>query len=165
MMEFISIVPWTMIAQIANVIILFFFMKKFLFHRVQAILQKRIDSTARVYEEADAKRSEAQALYEKYESLMKKANTDAEKIIQDANAAAREKSDAMIALAQKDTQYMLASAKEEIKQSKAKAAEEVKKETADIAVQLAAKILEREIHESDHRSLILQTIESAGETS
>lgn len=163
-MEFISIVPWTMIAQIGNVIILFFFMKKILFHRVQAVLQKRMDSTNRVYEEADAIKSEAQELYDKYESLMKGAKADAEKIIDNANAAAREKSDTMIALAQKDTQYMLSSAKEEIRQSKVKAADEMRRETADIAIQLAAKILEREIHESDHRNLILQTIEGTGET-
>lgn len=163
-MEFISIVPWTMIAQIGNVIILFFFMKKILFHRVQAILQKRIDSTNRIYEEADSAKSEALGLYEKYESLMKEAKTDADKILQSANTAAREKSESMIALAQKDTQYMLSAAKEEIRQSRIKAEDEMKKETAEIAVLLAAKILEREIQESDQHNLILQTIESSGKT-
>ena len=96
MMEFISIVPWTMIAQIGNVIILFIFMRKFLFHRVQAILQKRIDRTNQVYAEADASRLEAQKLYEEYASLIKEAKTDAAEIIQNANTAAREKSDTKI---------------------------------------------------------------------
>lgn len=164
-MEFISIVPWTMIAQIGNVIILFLFMRKFLFHRVQAILQKRTDRTNQVCAEADAARLEAQKLYEEYASLMKEAKTDAAEIIQNANTAAREKSDTMIALAKKDAQHMLDSAREEIKRSKAKAADELKEETADIAVMLASKILEREIQEQDHRSMILRTIESTGETS
>lgn len=163
MMEFISIVPWTMVAQVGNVIILFLFMKKFLFQRVQDILQKRMETTNSVFAQADEANSQAEALREKYEALMKGAEADAEKIIQDASAAAREKSESMITLAQKDTRYMLSAAKEEIRQERAKAADEIKNETAGLAIDLASRILEREINEADHHSLILETIEGSGE--
>lgn len=163
MMEFISIVPWTMIAQVGNVIILFLFMKKFLFRRVQDMLQKRMETTNAVFDQADAANSQAKALREQYEVLMKGAGADAQKIIQDASAAAREKSESMIALAQKDTRYMMSAAKEEIRQEKAKAADEIKNEAAGMAVGLASRILEREIKEADHHSLILEAIEDSGE--
>jgi F-type H+-transporting ATPase subunit b len=53
----------------------------------------------------------------------------------------------------------------EIAQEKKKAVNEVKGEIGDMAVEIAAKVIEREINEKDHEKLIDEFISNVGEAS
>ena len=54
-------------------------------------------------------------------------------------------------------------AEKEIAQEKKKAVNEVKGEIGDMAVEIAGKVIEREINEKDHEKLIDEFISNVGE--
>ena len=56
-------------------------------------------------------------------------------------------------------------AEKEIAQEKKKAVNEVKGEIGDMAVEIAGKVIEREINETDHEKLIDEFISNVGEVS
>ena len=56
-------------------------------------------------------------------------------------------------------------AEAEIEQERKKAVNELKNEIGGMAIDLAGKVIEREISEDDHRKLIEEFIENVGEAS
>ena len=67
----------------------------------------------------------------------------------------------------KETSRQIAAMKEkaekDIAQEKKKAVNEIKNEIGDMAMEIAGKVIEREISESDHAKLIDEFIENVGE--
>lgn len=56
-------------------------------------------------------------------------------------------------------------AEAELLQEKKKAVNRLKNEIGSIAMEIAGKVVERELHEEDHRKLIDEFIENVGEAS
>lgn len=67
----------------------------------------------------------------------------------------------------KETSMQIAAMKEkaekDIAQEKKKAVNEIKNEIGDMAMEIAGKVIEREINETDHAKLIDEFIENVGE--
>ena len=79
------------------------------------------------------------------------------------DAAAR--SEAMIQEAQTQAAGIKAKAEADIAQEKKKAVNDIKNEIGGIAMDIAGKVIEREISEEDHKKLIDEFIENVGEAS
>ena len=129
--DLVTIIPWTFIAQICNLFIQCWLIKKFLFKPVCAIIEKR------------------------------RALADSQ--IAQKDAAAR--SEAMIQEAQTQAAGIKAKAEADIAQEKKKAVNDIKNEIGGIAMDIAGKVIEREISEEDHKKLIDEFIENVGEAS
>ena len=91
----------------------------------------------------------------------KKAN----EILDSARNTAAIQSEKILKEAQDQTFAMKNKAEKEIAQEKKKAVNEVKGEIGDMAVEIAAKVIEREINEKDHEKLIDEFISNVGEVS
>ena len=151
--DLVTIIPWTFIAQICNLFIQCWLIKKFLFKPVCAIIEKRraladsqIQDAKKAKEEADAKET-------------------ANSILQNAQKDAAARSEAMIQEAQTQAAGIKAKAEADIAQEKKKAVNDIKNEIGGIAMDIAGKVIEREISEEDHKKLIDEFIENVGEAS
>ena len=132
--ELVGIVPWTFIAQICNLFIQMYLIKRFLFKPINEMLEKRRAAADAEITDAEAAKKEANAIKEEYEA-----------------------SEQAAALKNK--------AEKEIAQEKKKAVNEVKGEIGGIAMDIAGKVIEREINEKDHEKLIDEFISNVGEAS
>jgi len=164
-MQLVSLAPVTLIAQWCNLLILMLLVKKFLFKPVLAILQKRQDEVDQLYAEANKAKDEAVTLRADYEKHLAEAKTEANEIVQTATAQARRRSVEMVAEAQAQAAAMLTKAEAEIVQEKKKAINEIKDEISGMAVDIATKVVEREISAKDHEKLIEDFIKNVGEAS
>ena len=82
-----------------------------------------------------------------------------------ATATAQRKGAEIVDEAQAKANAMMARAETEIAQEKKKAINEIKDEISGMAVDIASKVVEREISAKDHEKLIEDFIKNVGEAS
>ena len=100
-----------------------------------------------------------------YEQNMQDARQKANEILDGARKTAAIQSEKILKEAQEQSSAMKKKAEKEIAQEKKKAVNEVKGEIGDMAVEIAGKVIEREINEKDHEKLIDEFISNVGEVS
>ncbi len=66
-LDLVSIVPWEIITQLINLLLLFLLLKHFLFKPVQNVLNARQAEIDKTYAEADAAQTRAEELRDEYE--------------------------------------------------------------------------------------------------
>ncbi|MEY8338660.1 F0F1 ATP synthase subunit B [Lachnospiraceae bacterium 62-35] len=163
--DLVTIVPWTFIAQICNLFIQIYLIKRFLFKPVNAMLEKRKAMADSQLEDARKAKEEAEVMKADYEQNMAQAKTEAAEILQNAQKNATLRSDAIINEAQAQAANIKAKAEADIIQEKKKAVNDIKNEIGGIAMDIAGKVIEREISEDDHKKLIDDFIKNVGEAS
>ena len=160
--DIISINIWSIIISLANLVILFLIIKKFLYKRVKKALAERQASVDAVYAEADAAAEEARKDQEAWAVRMAEAESEAAGIVSDAAREADRRSQRIVGDAQSKADDMLRQAEAEIEREKKKAEADVKQEIIDVSAVLAGKMLEREVTASDHREMIDSFIDGLG---
>lgn len=156
----VSIDAWIVIATILNLFLQMFLIKKFLFKRVQVILDKRRELAEEDLRKARVSRDEAEKLRVEYETNMEQARDKATQIIDLAQKNATAKSDEIIREASQEAVAMKARAEADIALERRKAVNEVKNEIGSMAMEIAGKVIEREVSEQDHARLIDEFIEN-----
>lgn len=91
-----------------------------------------------------------------------KVNPEASDILTTAQKNASEQSEAIIREASEQAVAMKAKAEADIAQERRKAVNEIKDEIGGMAMEIAGKVIEREINEKDHARLIDEFIENVG---
>ncbi|MDO4632825.1 MAG: F0F1 ATP synthase subunit B [Eubacteriales bacterium] len=163
--ELVGIVPWTFVAQICNLFIQMYLIKRFLFKPVNAMLEKRKALADAQIREAEEAKKEAAAIKSEYEQNMQEAREKAGEIMTNAQKTAALQSEEMLREASAQAAAIKAKAEKDIAQEKRKAVNEVKNEIGGIAVEIAGKVIEREVKEEDHTKLIDDFIANVGEAS
>ena len=160
-----GIVPWTFIAQIANLFIQAYLIKRFLFKPINEILEKRKAMADAQIEDAKKDRTEAAAMKAEYEKDMAEARSKASDILTNAQKTAAAQSEEILQEAAAQAAAMKEKAANDIEQEKRKAVTQIRDEIGGIAMDIAGKVIEREINEEDHRKLIDEFIANVGEAS
>ena len=163
--EFISITPWTIVFQICNLLILFALIKKFLFKRVMAVLDKRQQELDGIYDAAGKDREDAAQMKAEYTQRMSNAREEADTLVRSAMDTAQRRGDAIVQEARDEATHIKQNAESDIEQERRKAYSELVGEISGMAVDIAGRMVEREINEDDHRGLVEEFIRNAGEAS
>lgn len=163
--ELVGIVPWNFIATIANLFIQVYLIKRFLFKPINEVLEKRRVLADAQIREAEKAKEEAQAIKSEYETNMLEAKNKANEILVTAQKTAAVQSEEMLKEASAQAAAMKAKAESDIAQEKRKAVNEIKNEIGGMAMEIAGKVIEREICEEDHTKLIDEFIANVGEES
>ena len=155
----VTIIPWTFIAQILNLFIQMYLVKRFLFKPIKEILAKRQALSDEQLDIARASRAEADALKEQYENSMANAKAEANEIITAATKTAEQKSDEIIGDANRKAAAAKVKAEAEIAQERKKAVNELKNEIGGMAIDLAGKVIEREISEENAAAAMMEELD------
>ena len=163
--DLVTIVPWTFIAQICNLFIQVYLIKRFLFKPINQMLEKRRAMADAEIQDAQKAKAEAQAIKAEYEQNMQEAKTKANEILTTAQKTAAIKSEEVLRDAAQQAAAMKEKAEKDIAQEKRKAVNEIKDEIGGMAMEIAGKVIEREISEKDHAKLIDEFIANVGDAS
>ena len=161
----VGIVPWTFIAQICNLFIQVYLIKRFLFKPINAMLEKRKALADAQIQDAAKANEEAQAMKQEYEQNMEDAKARANEIVMQAQRTATIQSEEMLKEAGRQAAAMKEKAEADIAQERRKAVNDIKDEIGGMAMEIAGKVIEREISEEDHAKLIEEFIANVGEAS
>ena len=163
--ELVGLVPWTFVAQICNLFIQMYLIKRFLFKPVNEMLEKRRALADAQIREAEQAKADADAIKTEYEQNMKEAKEKANEILTTAQRTAALQSEEVLKEAASQAAVLKSKAESDIAQEKRKAVNEIKDEIGGMAVEIAGKVIEREISEEDHTKLIDEFIANVGEAS
>ena len=142
------------IEHILNVVVLFLLLRTFLYKPVRKFMQDREAKFAREREQIDASRTAADSLKAQYELSMKNAKLEAEKLAEAKLNSAEHEAEDLRKKAKQDAQVLLTDAMAQAVTERDGLLTELKSQTAELAVDIAEKILEREVKPEDHQRVI-----------
>ncbi len=163
-LEVISVNFWQIVISLANLTLLFLLVKKFLFAPVEKMLSKRQDDIDNQYRDAFEAKRLADEDRNMWSDKLKKADIEADEIIQNASDSAKINADKIISDAREKADGIVRQAEEKVRLEMIGARESIKKEIVDVSSELASKLIMREINKDDHKELINDFIDKVGES-
>ena len=161
----ITLDGWTFLAQICNLMIQLVIFKKFLLKPIKQVIADRKAKADSEIADVQKLRTEAEAMKAEYEQNLQNARTEANQIVATAQKTATARSEEIVGEARAQAAALKQKAEADIAQERKKAVNEVKDEIGGIAMEIASKVVEREISEKDHKDLIDEFIKNVGEAS
>ena len=161
----ITLDGWTFVAQICNLMIQLVIFKKLLLNPVKKVIAERKAKADSQIADAQKLRTEAEAMKAEYEQNLQNARTEANQIVAAAQKTATARSEELLGEARAQAAALKQKAEADIAQERKKAVNEVKDELGGMAMEIASKVVEREIREADHKDLIDEFIKNVGEAS
>ena len=161
----ITLDGWTFLAQICNLMIQLFIFKKFLLNPVKKVIAERKAKADSQIADAAKLRTEAEAMKAEYEQNLQNARAEANQIVARAQKTATARGEEIVGEARAQAAALKQKAEADIAQERKKAVNDLKNEIGGMAVEIAGKVVEREINEADHQALIDEFIRNVGDAS
>ena len=159
---FIGVNPFTMVFAWINLLILYLFLKKLLFVPVKNMIDSRQKEIDDMYSDAESSKESAEAMRTEYEEKLSHATNESEEILKKAVRRAQLKEEEILREADEKAKRVLERAEEQIELEKKQAINEVKNQVSDMAIDIAAVVIERDIDKSEHEKMINDFINSMG---
>ena len=143
--------------------VMLFFVWKFALPRVFEILDARERQIRNSLDEAERHRMEADRRLAEYENMVREAAEEAERHMDQARQHAQRLLDDNQVKIKAETDRMLSMARQEIERGQVKAIQDVRSATVDLAIQLAQRVLERNLSNEDRSRFMsdaLQEVEA-----
>ena len=121
-------------------------------------LQKREEGIRRAIADAETARRDAERVREELEDRLEKARAEAEAIIREGREDALRVKERYERDQRAEGEAFKQRALNEIELAKGKALEEIRQEARALAIQIARKVLEREVKAADHEALVEEAL-------
>ena len=155
--EAVNVVPNNFGLQIwvvATFLVMFLLLAKLAFKPIAEALDRRGQAIKQAIEDAEKTRGEAKRLMEDYQKQIAEARTEANKIIEEARGLGENVRKEVVEKANTEASALVQRAQEEIQRQKEKGVQELKDTVANLSVQIAARVIEKEVNEATHRQLV-----------
>ena len=161
--EFLNINFFTALFTLANTLLLFFVLKKFLFKPVMKIIADRQKEIDDLYDDAGKAKATAEALEEEYRQKLEVAAETGERLVKEAVARGQSREEEIIRQANAEAAAIVNKANADIAQEKKKAINDAKDEISEMAMAIAGKVVGRELTDADRTDLVEQFIAELGD--
>ncbi|UOQ87077.1 F0F1 ATP synthase subunit B [Gracilibacillus salinarum] len=148
---------------LVSFLVLLALLKKFAWGPIMNTMQKRENHIANEIETAEKNRVDAEKASREANEQLKATRQEAQQIIEDAKKAGQEQERSIIEAANQAATRIKKSAEEDIAREKEKAVEALQAQVATLSVQIATKVIEKEIDAKDQEQLISDYIKKIGE--
>ena len=156
--NFIGLNPWTALFMLCNLVIVFLVFRKFLFKPVQKMIDDRQKEIDELYADGEAKRQEAERLHADYSAQLAGAREESQQLLREAHTSAQQQREAKA-----DAGALKEKAQADIELEKKKARNEVKDEVASMALEIAERVVGRELNAEDHTALVEDFLRDMGD--
>ena len=151
------LVPPSVWAIVSFLIVLTILLKKLL-PPIILVMDKRAREISEALEAAEKARDERRALAESHVAEMRKAQEEVMALIEQGKADAVKLKESMLADARKESEEVAARARREIEQAKQASIDELQRRAVNLALDLAGRIIKKELSPADHQALIQERI-------
>ena len=162
-LDIISVNIWQILISLINLLIMFLILKKFLFHPVKKVVDARTQQVQKIYTDAEQSRNDANQMKNEYEQRLASARQEADDLIRTATQTAQRKGDQIVSDAKAQASHVKRKADEEITQQKKQMLQDVRSEISELAVDIASKVVEREINQQDYDGFVDDFIRNVGD--
>ena len=139
-------------------------LKKVAWGPIISALESREEEIKNALSAAEKAREEAEKVSSDYEQSMKDAQVKAQEIISDSKAAAEKVKADIEKTAEEKAESMLANAKEHINAEKENAIKDIRDIAIDLSIDIASKVIEKNIDSEENRRLVEEAMNNIGES-
>ena len=161
--SFIGVNFWTALIVLLNTLTIFFVGKKFLFGPIMKMIEDRQKEIDDIYSDADSARNTAMALEEEYKQKLSSAVETGEQIVKDATLRGQLREEDILRQANEEATRIRNKAEADIAMEREKAIADAKGEISDMALEIARKIIGRELKSDDQADLVDAFIDELGD--
>ena len=147
---------------IINLVILYVFLRKFLFGRVTAYMDQRTKSVEDAIERGQAKIAEGEEFLKRSGEALTEASARREEIVSKAVQKAQQEYDAIVGEARKEASLILTRAREEIESERARLSKELQEQVAALAIACASKVVSVNMDSEANRKLVGDFLDEGG---
>lgn len=140
-------------------LILMLLIKKFAWESISSMLEERATTIANDLDNAEQAKLKANSLIQQTEEELAKARTEAAAIIKRAKENAENNANSIIADAQAEAQNYREKAQRDMKQERVLLMDSARQDVADLSMEIATKIVKKELSKDGHEDLINSQIE------
>lgn len=145
---------WNIIWTFVNILVLFLFLKLFLFGPVTEIMEKRKQTISNSLDEAEATKMEALQVKKNYEAELRNAGQEAVAIVNQAKDRAEIEYNNKILEAKEEALRIIQDANKTIELDKKKSIQSAQSEIAGIALLAASKIIGKNVDENANKQIL-----------
>lgn len=156
---------WTALFVLLNTLLVYFVAKKYLTGPIMKIIAQRQKEIEDTYGEAEAAKTDAEAMQAEYRKRLSDAKSEANEIVKAANATAAQQAGQLMDEAQREAAALKRRAEQDIETERKKAALELKGDISLLALTLAGKVVEKELDPSTQQDLIDGFLDDLGDLS
>lgn len=147
---------------IVTFLILLALVKKFAWTPITDMMEKRATKISNDIDSAEQARQKAEELVEKRDLALKNSRSEASQIIDRAKKNGEQQKANIVSSAHEEVQTMKANAKKNIQQERQEALDSVKNDVAELSIEIASKIIRKELTADDQKALVDSYIEGLG---
>jgi F-type H+-transporting ATPase subunit b len=134
------------------------FLSRFAFPRLNAMLDQRAAAIQGQIEEAEEQRTEAERLRRQYEEQLAQSRGRGDQIVEEARRDAERVRADLVARAEEEARGIVERAQQDAEASRARVVADLRNQVALASVELAGRIVQRELDPERHRALVDQYI-------
>ena len=161
--NFIGFNPWTALFTLLNLVLTFLILKKFLFKPDKKMIDDRQKEIDDLYADATEARTAAEHMQADYDRKLSEAKDASAQIIAEATQEAHRRRDDMIVHAQNEAEAIRNKARADIELERKKALNSVKDDISRISLDIAEKVVERQLNSADHDRIVEDFLRHMGD--
>ena len=154
---------WTALFVLLNTLTIFFVGRKYLFGPVTKMIEDRQQEIDDMYSQADQAKEEAAALQAEYEEKLSLAAETSDRLVREAMERGHNREEEIIKAANAQADAIREKANADIAREKKKALNDAKNEISVIAVDIAGKVVGRQMSQDDQSRLVDDFIDRLGD--
>lgn len=152
-----------MLFQVGAILILMLLLKRFALGPVMKVMNERTEHIEDQITTAEQNRAEAEKLVVEQKEALIQARQEAKELLERARAQKEREAEEIIGDARERAERMISEAKSEIISEKERAILELRDEVGTLSVELASKMIEKEIKARDQSALVKKYLSQVGE--
>lgn len=145
---------WEILFHTVNLLILIIALRFLLYKPVKRMIENHKAKLNDVFEQNKKLNAEASAMKEKYDAMLEEAKQEVVRVSEQAAKNAQQKTDETIEEAKRQAKNILENAKKEAISEKERLKSDFRDTVSRLAVDIAEKVLQREISEKDNKKII-----------
>lgn len=157
--------PYTILFTIINLLVLWLFLKHFLFEKVTAILDRRAQSVRNDQDAAAQEKQQAEQLHRQYDQQLAQARQESVDLLAQSKAQAQKEYAAILDSAQTDARSLMDTTRKQLQAERESMIRGARKEVAQLALLAAAKVAQSELDQKSDLALVDSFLSESGDPS
>ncbi|MGM8215022.1 F0F1 ATP synthase subunit B [Bacillaceae bacterium W0354] len=153
-----------MVIQLVMFLILLTLITIFAWRPLMNVMHERENHISNEIDQAENNRKESERLMKEAQDELKNTRQNAHKIIEDAKLTAKDQQNTILQEARAEAERIKENARLEIEQEKDKAVQALQEQVATLSVQIASKVIEKELSMDEQDQLIKDYLDKVGES-
>ena len=137
-----------------------FVLKKYAWNPLLDFLEEREKDIAESLQMAESAKTNLEQIKDESEKILNKAKKEGKTIVSDSKLRAEESANKILDDAKAKSNEFLDDAKSKIEIEKKRAIKEIKEEVVDLSLELATKVLQRNVKDDDNNKFIKSSLEA-----